>query len=356
MKAIDRIIYNGTLPENFFRIPEKIYQGTSVKPSENPDVTRTLFSMEAGQHDIIIYTDHENLRLTGIFPKNEDTAYFGFWESPNDQELHTHAFGLLETDALEKGRANLIGPINFGTYHANRLRIGEAPGWGMFDKEPVNPSYYPDLLTGINFKEKLTYESRLINRTNLPTLFANKSDFVKAISQIPFDFIPLTLDNWEIYERDIYELLHAIFSENPFYKAISFEQFKLIYNHQFAEKLCPHSSVLFKDRASGKLACICLCNPNYHSLYPAITSPNFARDFEKLEHKTLLAKTIGVHPDFRRLGLLNYIGAYGLLPLQNKIYDDVLMCLMRSDNYSTHFSNHVPYEAARYALYEKSLR
>jgi hypothetical protein len=355
MNQIDRVIYDGVLPESFFEIPEKIYQGPSVKPAEDPELIKALFAMEAVQHDIVVYTDHENLRLTGIFPQHEQVAYFGFWESTNDLELHSKAFRLFEHDAREKNRQSLIGPINFSTFHHNRLRIGEFPSWSMFDKEPVNPTYYPDLLTGISFKEKLTYESRLINRENIPVLFADKNDFVKAMGQIPFNFIPLNQENWERYEDEIFELVHAVFSENPFYKAISAEQFKLIYDHKFSGKLCPHSSVIFQDQASGRLASISMCHPNYHSLYPAVTAPDFAKDYEKLKHKTLLAKTVGVHPDFRRQGLMNYMGAYGLLVMKDEIYDDALFCLMRSDNYSVHFSDNIPHESAKYALYEKTL-
>ncbi|HMI04703.1 MAG TPA: hypothetical protein VK541_19600 [Pedobacter sp.] len=355
MSPIDRIVYQGTIPDSFFKIPEKIYEKSPVKPTEEPEAIRSFFAMEAIQHDIILYTDHEHFRLAGIFPKAEPAAYFGFWESVADSELHEQAFRLLENDAREKGRVNLTGPINFSTFQANRLRVGDSPSWGMFDKEPVNPVYYPDLLSAIGFQEKLTYETRLISRKNLPALFANKNEFVKAISQIPFDFITLNLENWKLYEHDIFQLMHIIFKENPFYKAISYKQFQIIYSHRFAEKLCPHSSVLIRDQASGQLVAICMCQPNYHALYPSVKEPDFARDFEKLNHKTLMAKTFGVHPDFRRQGLLNYMGAYGMLTLIDGIYEDVLLCLMRSDNYSAHFSNNIPYESAKYALYEKIL-
>ena len=355
MNPIDRIVYNGTIPDSFFKIPEKIYGKSPVKPMENPEAVKSLFAMEALEHDIILYTDHENFRLAGIFPKAEQAAYFGFWESVADNELHAEAFRLLENDARDKGRISLTGPINFSTFQANRLRVGNSPSWGMFDKEPVNPEYYPDLLSAIDFQEKLTYETRLISRKNLPALVANKQDLLKSLRQIPFDFITLNPENWKLYKRDIFELMHIIFKENPFYKAISFEQFQMIYSYQFSEKLCPHSSVLIRDQASGQLAAICMCQPNYHALYPDIKEPVFARDFEKLDHKTLMAKTFGVHPDFRRQGLLNYMGAYGLTSLIDGIYEDVLLCLMRSDNYSAHFSNNIPYEAANYALYEKML-
>lgn len=354
MNTIARIPYDGQLPSSFFDIPERVYAGTTVRPAEDPGFTSSLFEIEARRNDIVIYTDHQHIRLTGIFPKEGGEAYFGFWECTANPELNLAAFDLLFKELKGRSYKRLVGPINFSTFHHYRLRTSKTPEWKMFDREPVNPDYYPEYLTQAGFKVMTTFESRMVTKVLMPDFFADKSRFLEAVSTIPFDFIPLNPENWRIYENEIYTLVHAIFSENPFYKAISEHQFKLIYNDKFARKLCPHSSVLFRDQASGRLACISMCQPNYHALYPDITTPEFHRDFDRLPHKTMLAKTIGVHPDFRRQGLLNYIGAYGMLALKT-FYDDVIFCLMRSDNYSIHFSDRIPYHSVSYALYEHEL-
>ncbi|HEX8461607.1 MAG TPA: hypothetical protein VF623_09260, partial [Segetibacter sp.] len=153
-------------------------------------------------------------------------------------------------------------------------------------------------------------------------------------------------------EEQIFELIEAIFSQNPLYKSISFAQFKLLYNHSFAKKLCPYSSVIFRDKETGQLAAISLCYPDYNTLPSGTSSPDFATDFIKLDKKILLAKTVGVHPKYRKQGLMNYMGAYGMLSFRN-YYDEVIFCLMRSDNFSLHFTNNIPHEKAKYVLYEK---
>jgi hypothetical protein len=225
----------------------------------------------------------------------------------------------------------------------------------MFDREPVNPLYYPTLLRELGFTIANTYESRMITKENIAAVYVDKQVLLDEIKKLPFDFIPLNEKTWTEFTDDIYELVHVIFSANPFYKAISKEEFSLLYNIDFARKLCPHSSVLFRHQASGRLAAISLCHPNYHSLQlPPGTKPVFSKHFTLLKEKTLLAKSVGVHPDFRKQQLMNFLGAYGMISF-HEFYDEVIFCTMRSDNYSLHFSNGFPYEKAKYALFQKEL-
>jgi len=354
MKQVDRIPYSGSLPESFYTIPINIYKNLPFKPEEDNAVIATLFAMEAKRNEIVIYTNHTDIRLAGIFPFNEPVAYFGFWETTDSAALHWQAFALLEADAKQSNKATLIGPVNFNTYHNYRLRVGAIPRWNMFDREPVNPAYYPLLLLQSGFYVKATFESRLIRKENIADVYIDKASLMNELTKIPFDFIPLNEANWQQYEEQIFSLVHAIFSENPLYKIIPANQFKLLYNHTFSRKLCPYSSVVFRDQSSGTLAAISMCHPNYHPLCPALNNPDFKKDFNRLKKKVLLAKTVGVHPDFRQQGLMNYMGVYGMLSFR-EWYDEVIFCLMRSDNYSLLFTDTVAYEAAKYVLYEKKL-
>ncbi len=352
---MERISYTGLLPGSFFNISDKIYENFPFKPEQNKSLISSLFQMEAAKNEIVIYTNHRDIRLVGIFPLNEDAAYFGFWETINDAQLQAQAFTLLEEDAKKRNKTTLTGPVNFNTFHNYRLRVGNIPSWEMFDREPVNPPYYSALLAQLNFYKKSGFESRLICKENIPDLYTDKAGLLNDLSKISFDFIPLNEANWRIYEERIFELIHDIFSETPLYKTISSDQFKLLYNHPFSRKLCPYSSVIFRDKISGKLAAISLCHPNYHSIYEEGTVPDFKRDFKHLNKKVLLVKTVGVHPDFRKQGLMNYLGAYAMWSFKDW-YEEVIFCLMRSDNYSLHFTDRIKYEMATYILYEKRLQ
>ncbi|WP_162052302.1 hypothetical protein [Pontibacter pamirensis] len=350
---LERFHYTGTLPESFFTLVPPRYAKLPYKQQEDTAAVQRLFELESERNEIILYTDHQQLRLVGIFPHDGREAHFGFWETTDNLPLNKQAFALLQADVAERDRINITGPLDFNTFQRYRLRLGEAPSWGAFDREPVNPSYYGAILAQLGYEQKSTFESRRICKEDIPAVYSDKKLFLDELKKIPYDFVPLTPEVWQQYATEIFELVHHVFGSNPAYKPVSREQFNMLYNDKFAQKLCPRSSVLFRHKASGRFAAMSFCHPNYQPLrLPASVSPSFAQDYPRLKHKVLLAKSVGVHPDFRGQGLMNYLGAYGMLCFQ-ELYEEVIFCLMRSDNYSTHFTDMLPYELARYALFEK---
>ena len=245
--------------------------------------------------------------------------------------------------------------MNFNTFHRYRLRLGPEPSWTMFDREPVNPSYYEALLEGLNYKVSLTYESRRIPAGEIQKIYRDKQRYVEEVKQIPFEIIPLNPENWHLYEEKIYKLIEAIFSNNAGYKTIEPEEFRLLYNRQFAGKLCPYTASLFRDPKSGDLVALTFCHPNYKSLSRELNNlTSFEQDYPKLKNPTMLAKSSGVHPDYRKMNLMTYSGAYAMLSFL-QLYEDTIFCLMKTDNYSRHFTDRIPCEKAFYALYNKKL-
>ena len=354
MPAISQLPFQGTLPISFFAIPDGVYAGHPHRPYESAEAVTGLFQAEAARNEMVLYTDHANLRIVGIFPHKGPEACFGFWETTNNLALNQEAFQLLSQEAARRGYARLVGPLNFSTFYPYRLRLGEAPSWGMFDREPVNPGYYPALLAQLGFAPTLTFESRLIRPDAVPGAYSSKVTLLAALQQLPFDFIPLNADTWREHETELFELVNRIFSGNPAYRSIPPAQFRQLYNAEYAAKLCPHTSVLFRDKASAQLVALSFCHPNYAPLNLGSTPPNFARDYPRLTERTLLAKTVGVHPDFRNQQLMNYLGAYGMMSFR-ELYDQIIFCLMRSDNFSRHFTDDLPFEVAHYALFSQDL-
>lgn len=355
MRKVEKIIYSGTLPESFFSIPRQVYATHPFKIDENMATVHELFLTEYADKEIVVYTDHESIRLTGIFDPGKDDACFGFWETVNDEGLNNEAFTMLYEDALARGCKKITGPMNFNTFNAYRLRKGKIPAWNQFDKEPVNPLYYEDLLKTLGFDEIYAYESRMIHIEHIPEVYKDKKMLLDGISKLPYAIVPLNEQVWRQHEDDIYALVLNVFSQNPAFRVIGKTAFLKMYNSAYARGLCPHTSVLFFDRATGKPVAMSFCHPNYAALQlPAGTLPDFGRDYDKLPQKVLLAKTIGVHPAYRQQGLMNYLGAYGMLSFQ-KYYNEILFCLMRAGNHSLQFTNGLPFESANYALYQKSI-
>jgi len=229
------------------------------------------------------------------------------------------------------------------------------PSWRQFNREPVNPPYYPGLLEQLGFAPTLTFESHHLLAQDVPLVYEQQRTVQEQLHQLPFEFIPLTPPVWDSLEDEIFELIQQVFSQNPAYRAVSKAQFRLLYNHAYAEGLCPHASVLFRHQPSGRLAALSLCQPNYHSLGKVISEhPIYARDYPRLTTRTLLAKTVGVHPDFRGQGLQALLAAYAMQKFRAH-YDDVIFCLMRTENLSLRFIKNLPTEVAHYALFEREV-
>jgi hypothetical protein len=193
----------------------------------------------------------------------------------------------------------------------------------------------------------------LLRNEVVPVVYESKAQMLEAIHQLPYDFIPLNRTSWVAHEAAIYQLIGEIFGQNPGFQAISEAEFRSLYNPDFAEALCPHSSVLLADRATGDLLAISFCLPNYHPL-GLRERPRFEAHYPLLQKRTLLAKTQGVHPAHRQKGLMSYLGVYGMLSFKS-YYDEIIFCLMREDNPSLRFTDPFAHEKAIYASYCKDL-
>lgn len=340
------------LPPAFFDWVPSLYQQLPYQPEESPEKVHALLALQTGHARMRMFLLPGQARLLGMVTPGSETALFGFWEGENDLESHAQLFATFEQWALEQGCNRLEGPKNFNTFHAYRLRISE-PSWQQFNREPVNPPNYPALLQALGFEVLHHFESRKISTAVVPEVYGSKQQLVDSVQSLPFAFIPLTPASWQAHAAAIYELIGEIFCQNPGYQAVSQAEFELLYNAEYAAMLCPHSSVLLAERSSGRLVAISLCHPNYSPLKlsePAV----FEKHYPLLKHRTLLAKTQGVHPQFRQQGLMNYLGAYGMLSFR-QFYDDIIFCLMRHDNPSLRFTDPFPYEKAAYAVYQKIL-
>lgn len=353
MPVVHIQVIQDQLPESYYALAEAVYSTSSFQNKSQASEVNTLLRL-AGQGKELLFFELEGACLLGIFKPQEQHAAFAFWECHNDFEACEQLFAAFEAAAAARSCTQIEGPLHFNTFHRYRLRLGEAaPSWLQFDREPVNPTYYPDFLARLGYQTNHLFESRLLKTSIMPAIYSSKQALVESVNQLPFAFIPLNRSSWEAHETAIYELVGAIFGQNPGFQTVSMAEFKLLYNADYAEGLCPHTSLLLADKSTGQLVAISLCHPNYAPLHLQVP-PKFATHYPLLQHRTLLAKTQGVHPDYRQKGLMNYLGAYGMLSFRT-YYDDIIFCLMRDDNPSRRFTDAFAHEKCMYASYEKRL-
>jgi ribosomal protein S18 acetylase RimI-like enzyme len=346
---IERLPYADELPASFDIVGRQPYAGLGYAPADEP--AAELCAQLADTHDIIFYTDHWNLRLAGLFPKaGGAVAFFAFWETAGALLLNQLAFDQLLADAAARGFGTVQGPLHFSTCFRYRLRLGAAPSWRQFDREPVNPPYYPGLLAELGFQPVLTFESHRLPAAHLPDVPAGPEQLL----HMEVEFIPLTSAVWQELEDEILELIQQVLRQNPAYHTVSKQQLQLLYNVNYADGLCPYASGLFRHRPSGRLVAISLCRPNYHELGRAIRAHAvYARDYPHLRTRTLLVELVGVHPDFHGQGLQTLLAAYAMQESKAH-YDDVIFCLTLADNHSP-FAEGSPAEVAHYALFERTI-
>ncbi|HET9502102.1 MAG TPA: hypothetical protein VFO93_01080 [Hymenobacter sp.] len=351
---LDRLPYNGELPASFDTVGRQFYAGLGYAPDDEP--AAELCRQLADTHEIIFYTDHWNMRLAGLFPKDGgEVALFAFWETAGLLLHNQLAFDLLLKDAAERGFQTVRGPLHFSPYFRYRLRLGAVPSWRQFNREPVNPPYYPGLLEQLGFRPALAFESRRLCAADVPQVYEQRPVVQQQLTGSLFEFIALTPAVWQALEDEIFELVQQVFSQNPAYRPVGKAQFRLLYNEAHAEGLCPYTSVLLRHRASGQLVAFSLCQPNYHELGRAVSAhPVFARDYPLLTNCTLLARTVGVHPAFQGQGLQALLAAYAMQEFR-EYYEDVIFCLVRAENLALSFTKGLPVEVAHYALYERSV-
>ncbi|MBI1223506.1 MAG: hypothetical protein GC180_12965 [Bacteroidetes bacterium] len=342
--------FKGSIPSAYFNPMQKVY-ANDVLPYQKKKMEELCQLRGVG--DQIIFYFNEKAALTGIFPPG-NKALFGYWDAELDLVASAELFHALEEDAKQLGYEKIQGPVNFNTFHSNRIRLKAGESWTSFPGEPANPDYYQDLLIASGFQLVQRYASHFIDARTVQVVYARQQLYLDTLSEIPFEAIPLNATFWKEHLIEIHQLLHKVFSENLAYSPISFDEFKMEFGEDFGARLCPHTSVIFRDKESGEWAAISLCLPNYHELELVKDNFQFERDYPHLKRKTFLAKTVGVHPDYRNRRLMHYLAAYGMLKFP-AYYEDAIFCLMREGNISNSFTARIKKEEVFYGLFEKEI-
>lgn len=316
------------LPEEFFSIAKKVYQGDPNWIPEQEEKIRSQFSEDNSyfsSNKAKVFVRNNDARLVGFYNptvviEDENVAYFGFWETTDDSSITTSLFADFEAWAKECGASRIYGPINFSTYQGNRLRI-DAFDQAPFIDEPYNPSYYPDLIKEQGYEVKYHYLTGINQHLpNLVEQLAPSFEMMTKKLEGMFHFEPLNEKIWLENLEKLYPLVDSIFSENFAYTPISWENFQVQCGEKFAKKMCPNTSMLVRDN-EGEIAAFFITYPDYGSLVnqqemeqgedtPSSLSSSdisFDQHYPLLKApRLLLAKTAGIAHKYR---------AYGLFPL-----------------------------------------
>jgi len=303
-------------------------------------------------------------RLAGFVSEQlvegESAAFFGFWESIDDPAPNKLLFQGLTDWAREQGAKRLYGPINFSTFGSYRLRLDGFEA-GCFPGEPWNLPYYPTLLESLGFELRHRYLSTFNDTAQVAD--SVRQDYLRVKPQLEqvVSLQALTGEFWLAHLDELYGFVDQVFGANFAYTPLSREAFAQHCGQSLAERLCPHSSVLARAH-DGRIAGFFLVYPDYSPLLrqgnlqrlPA-ASLNQAKHFAQLPApRRALAKTGGVHPEFRQHGLFTAMGCELSLRAE-KHYQHIAATLVRADNNSRQFALRHGGDAHHYGLYQSDL-
>ena len=356
------------LPDAFLRIPAQVYRKDPYWLGENTERLQARFSHANGffqQGRIWLGGVGDEVRAAAfIHPdqriEGEPVAYFGFWETRNALAANRALFAALEAWVKAQGVKALYGPIDFNTYGNNRLRLNDFDQ-PCFPGEPYNPRYYPELLQQLGYQIACRYQSRF--HPDTPALAQELQPRLQALrAQLEgqFDLQPLSADFWLSHLDELHPIVDRIFRQNFAYTPIDLDQFRVLCGAPFARRFCTRSSILATTKA-GEIAGFFLCYPDYGPLLRqananpmAAEAINYDEHFDRLPRPRLaLAKTGGVHPDFRQSGLFNWMGMQ-LVENAAPHYETIAGALMREDNPSLRFGMVCPIQRD-YGLFRKIL-
>lgn len=357
-----------SLSDDFVSLPEKIYADSPHWIPESKSTLRRAFSKQNPyflSSRVWLGTEPDKARLVGFFDpslkiEGQSVAYFGYWETIDALEPNEKLFNELKTWAKAQGATSLIGPINFNTFGLYRTRINAFEA-GAFPGEPYNPRYYPDLLQALGFQEYQRYLSQVLNiETVYDAVKARSASLAIADEAKKFSFEVMDGETMRAAVKEIYGLMDAIFGNNLGYSPIPFEVFAKAVVEPFSYRHCQKTSMIVRA-PDGTLAAVFLNFPDWSPLTrnenPSrleLDAIRFDEHFDQLSDKSLLMKTVGVAPQYRRLGLHN-IMALIMLENSKNHYTQGVAALIREGNPSSRFYSQLPHQLHQYALFATSL-
>lgn len=357
------------LPPSFIDLPHQVYRQDPYWIPENASALKMAFSAGnpwfAGR-EAFLGVVAGKARLVGFHTpgfriEGESAAFFGFWEGTQDLSAHRELFSALEEWARSKGVQRLYGPINFSTFGANRLRLDRFDE-RSFPGEPHNPAYYPGLMDALGYQSRYSYVSCFSTTADLAASVSPVYEKLKPQIAEQFRIEPLTGRLWMENLDEIYQMTDAIFGANFAYTPLPEPVFKAACGESFAKKICSRISVLARTH-EGRLAGMFIGYPDYSPLmcqsHPqriGESEIDYETHFELLPRPRVgLCKTTGVHPDFRSSGLFTALAAEISLRGQG-VYDHMVACLVRADNFSLNFAGkHFNPGRHTYGLFSKAL-
>lgn len=289
--------------KDFISLPKKLYK------KDNTENSRELKSILEGKHPLCKYFNlykfliYEKNKVVGrfaitIYP-NDDTAYIGFFECINNNEVAKLIFDTATKFAKDNKLKKIVGPVDASFWLKYRLKIN------MFDKapytgEPYNKDYYYKMFLDNNYKVIEHYTSSIyenVDSTYENEFYSNRyNSFIKNEYKIESP----NMDEFVNDLKELYGLLTKLYSDFPIYKHLSEEDFVEIFS-SYKKIMNPEMTKL--AYYNNKMVGFYISIPNYSNLVYNINLINLMKIFKiKKKPKEYVMLYMGVDQNHRGLG------------------------------------------------------
>lgn len=168
---------------------------------------------------------------------NSNVGSLGFIDWVNSEEVAKFLIQAVSLVAQERHLRELKTPVDFNFFVKYRIKL---PGGGdPFYGEPVYPDYYHDLFRATDFKVigewntfKLDIWGSIKSFITKRKMLSKRSDGSHSKTRVKTQRTTircLDMSDWQKEMRTIYDLFIQAYTNMPEFEAISFEQFKIIF-------------------------------------------------------------------------------------------------------------------------------
>lgn len=363
---------DASFPEGFFQVARSVYRNDPNWLPEQLPYFQYAFSRGNSYFQdgsAWLAFNPGTARLAGFFNpavrvEGKPVAFFGYWETADEPAPNRELFEAYEAWARQKGALVSYGPINFTTYNSYRIRLNRFED-GCFVGEPYNPPYYQGLLEGLGYRLRYRYMSAIgdyAQASKAVTVFSGKFHEQCAAAGIRYE--KFTPEFWLANSEKLYKFIDVIFTDNFAYAKISYDVFQKTLMPSMLKRFCRHASVIAFG-PDEEIAGFFLNFPDYSPLLrqgaAKPVSPfelSFEQHFPLLENRVLLAKTVGVMPQYRHIGLFSTLSDE-VMRRGAEYYRWLMLVNYREDNFTRRtafytFKNLEEIERV-YGLYMKEL-
>lgn len=279
----------------------------------------------------------------------DDVAYFGFFESIDDQKIVDLLLDTISEKAEKDGKVKLEGPVDASFWIKYRLKMN------LFDKipytgEPYNKDYYYQLLTNYGFIVQNHYTSNIY-----PVIDAgyHNQKFQKRYEQFRdngYEIKSPDKKNYQSIMEKVYELIMDLYSDFPAFKYIEKDDFmKLFSSYKYILDFDMVKIAFYKEKIVGFFISV----PNYKNLPYKLNVRNFFKILQ-IKHRPDEYVMLYVGVDRKHVGLGNAMSNIITMELKKKQVPSI-GALVRDGKITQSYASELIQDRYEYVLLEKKL-